>query len=454
MAGASSMREEVGATGSSASSSCQVDGMMAAAAAGAAVPPPAPMERYIAPFIVLGLHSLLLFDVVAHRKRRLVHFETGSALPILEWFFPVATVGMYLCTVLSGPGFLAPTLGRAANQGSSGCSHLGRCCGCCCLAWFAPAAAAAAAAAAVATNGVPTLRDTARARELQPIGRARLDTVSADPEFNSDPGEETIEAGDLEEAATSAGLCIEDSLTPSGRLKLREPTVVHGNMDEEFPSDDPSQHVVLQSGHKLRYCKVCQMHQPLRTKHCWDCGRCVRTYDHHCPWIGTCVGEGNRVFFFWFLAAQFVELATFSLEGVLELVEGGINVGRWMEKYPLLVLGLFVLILFTLMVGPLLCFHSYLAVSNMTTWENISWHHISYLRSVSPEDGSPFSRSVGANLAAFCCLPWCARRRCFRGCAAASGVKRDEDGWAVWELGDPHSPWDLERLVRCECIRC
>ena len=41
---------------------------------------------------------------------------------------------------------------------------------------------------------------------------------------------------------------------------------------------------------ELRFCKRCRLQQPLRTKHCYDCGRCVRTHDHHCPWVGSCVG--------------------------------------------------------------------------------------------------------------------------------------------------------------------
>lgn len=35
-----------------------------------------------------------------------------------------------------------------------------------------------------------------------------------------------------------------------------------------------------------RYCTVCNVEQPLRSKHCKDCQRCVAMYDHHCPWTG------------------------------------------------------------------------------------------------------------------------------------------------------------------------
>ncbi len=35
-----------------------------------------------------------------------------------------------------------------------------------------------------------------------------------------------------------------------------------------------------------RYCTTCGFDQPLRTKHCRDCDKCVAQYDHHCPWLG------------------------------------------------------------------------------------------------------------------------------------------------------------------------
>lgn len=35
-----------------------------------------------------------------------------------------------------------------------------------------------------------------------------------------------------------------------------------------------------------RYCTVCNLEQPFRSKHCKDCDRCVAKYDHHCPWLG------------------------------------------------------------------------------------------------------------------------------------------------------------------------
>jgi hypothetical protein len=55
---------------------------------------------------------------------------------------------------------------------------------------------------------------------------------------------------------------------------------------------------------KKRFCEYCNLEQPYRSKHCRECEKCVRKYDHHCFWIGGCVGELNHRKFYGFLAFQ------------------------------------------------------------------------------------------------------------------------------------------------------
>merc|ERR1712224_633840 len=87
------------------------------------------------------------------------------------------------------------------------------------------------------------------------------------------------------------------------------------------------------------------------------------------------------------------------------------------------------------MVVCLLSFHTYLALVNMTTWENMSWNNISYLRSLPPAEGSPFSGSALYNLSVYCCSP-------DMPCALPelAALKRTEDGWAIWEVGPARAP--------------
>jgi DHHC palmitoyltransferase len=45
----------------------------------------------------------------------------------------------------------------------------------------------------------------------------------------------------------------------------------------------------------FRWCETCNYHQPPTTIHCPDCNACVLGFDHHCVWMGNCVGVGTLV---------------------------------------------------------------------------------------------------------------------------------------------------------------
>lgn len=43
----------------------------------------------------------------------------------------------------------------------------------------------------------------------------------------------------------------------------------------------------------LHFCPMCASYKPPRAHHCSRCNFCVLKYDHHCPWLGQCVGFFN-----------------------------------------------------------------------------------------------------------------------------------------------------------------
>lgn len=332
-------------------------------------------ERFIAPALVLLLHSLLVFDVAFH-CRTLHEASTKSAI---AWCLVAVGLISYLRTVISDPGFVQPgsvATDTLENEEDEGLLDVEETC-------------------------------SGEAMQSQTIGRAGADALS---EKNGSRSIVSAEVSDVREAS---------KLEPGSRVKKRQ--------------------AGTKKGAELRFCKICKLQQPLRTKHCRDCGRCVRKHDHHCPWIGTCVGEGNHCFFFCFLLSTGLELMLFFGLGSSTMLGPDGSAG--------LALGLMFIGLLLTMVGCLMCFHFYLAVYNLTTWEVTSWAKVTYLRHINFNDGSPFSRNLIVNLRTFCCLPRCWRTRCRN---IAGGVALGSDGWAAWEIRDPRHPVDCE----VDCGRC
>jgi palmitoyltransferase len=158
------------------------------------------------------------------------------------------------------------------------------------------------------------------------------------------------------------------------------------DQDEDLDEDD----VVLFIEYK--YCTICHIEQPLRCKHCKTCDHCVATYDHHCPWIGNCVGERNRFRFFCFLFFQFIQLLIGLAICSQVLIWNFKDDDLLTESNQLIILFLFLITVgFTLFVAPLLIFQFVLILRNMTSWEFMSWMRITYLKVWPRKYGSPFS---------------------------------------------------------------
>jgi hypothetical protein len=52
---------------------------------------------------------------------------------------------------------------------------------------------------------------------------------------------------------------------------------------------------------QFRQCTHCLVVKFEGTHHCSTCETCIAHMDHHCPWVGQCVGQGNHKFFLLFL---------------------------------------------------------------------------------------------------------------------------------------------------------
>ncbi|OMJ71578.1 hypothetical protein SteCoe_30171 [Stentor coeruleus] len=135
-----------------------------------------------------------------------------------------------------------------------------------------------------------------------------------------------------------------------------------------------------------RYCMSCCLEQPVRAKHCKICKKCVHRYDHHCSWLGNCIGERNYFYYYVYLISQSLELSL----AVYFLIDS-IRITSFMVA-P--IIGTIVLVPLGIFSIFLLILHTYLISKGMTTWELISWKRISYLGS---RRKSPFDFGLAKN---------------------------------------------------------
>lgn len=70
----------------------------------------------------------------------------------------------------------------------------------------------------------------------------------------------------------------------------------------------------LETNH--RTCQICQVVQPRGCQHCHFCQVCILGHDHHCPWMGKCIGRKNLCAFYTFLTVAFASLGYYMISAL------------------------------------------------------------------------------------------------------------------------------------------
>lgn len=55
---------------------------------------------------------------------------------------------------------------------------------------------------------------------------------------------------------------------------------------------------------KCKKCNIIVLNE-LKIGHCIKCDICIQKYDHHCIWVGKCIGKTNVIFFYFFSLSLF-----------------------------------------------------------------------------------------------------------------------------------------------------
>ncbi|XP_059170532.1 uncharacterized protein LOC131952064 isoform X1 [Physella acuta] len=144
-----------------------------------------------------------------------------------------------------------------------------------------------------------------------------------------------------------------------------------------------------------RLCHTCRTVKPLRAKHCRVCNRCVKEFDHHCPYIHNCVGYYNRGSF-----SIFVMMVNFNGVFTLKFLYTLAKLEHFALRVDYL-LSLLLMSIYGFVAVSIFLITMYNAAKNLTLNELINRKRYSYLLNKDRKFRNPHDKGILKNLAEF-----------------------------------------------------
>jgi len=128
-----------------------------------------------------------------------------------------------------------------------------------------------------------------------------------------------------------------------------------------------------------KWCHTCKIYKGIRTTHCSLCDNCVHRFDHHCVWIGNCVGLRNYGYFLWFVTSTTLLLLYVFATSLAQIVVLVLRADSLTDTLvvsppntilPACLFMLYAMVLFFPLTG-LATYHWYISSRELNTYEDI-----------------------------------------------------------------------------------
>ena len=180
-----------------------------------------------------------------------------------------------------------------------------------------------------------------------------------------------------------------------------DPGLVQRNNEYAFYDNRKSVLKMNIKGHivSLNYCYTCFHFRPPRTSHCAECDNCVEKFDHHCLWMGTCVGKRNYKYFY-YLVSFVTILCIISFASSVYYIANYFKIYFNKKKnkdiliiiISLCIVGFITIMFLLFFLIKLFFLHTYLVSTGLTFYEHIKSKYIVTL------DIKPYSRGCLRNI--------------------------------------------------------
>ncbi|XP_075259566.1 palmitoyltransferase ZDHHC14-like isoform X2 [Convolutriloba macropyga] len=121
---------------------------------------------------------------------------------------------------------------------------------------------------------------------------------------------------------------------------------------------------------EVKWCDTCKLWRPPRASHCSRCNNCIESFDHHCPYMGNCIGKRNYRYFFMYLLSMTTLLLYALVFSAYHLIHTFITEDQLISAEAILTaVNCMALTVNVLGVSVFLIQHCYLTVYALTTYE-------------------------------------------------------------------------------------